>query len=1463
MSQITELCSFNVTAQTFWTKYVFNGTSNTLNPCAELIVAGTSHVPLLYFTIATLFLFQFHLSAQIVLNTIQYITGLKCFIAALTTTVFTVSGIIGYFSSFPISIIYVIEAFFLVFIWSLYTILWITSLFCASWVKRPSLVCSYQLGVFGISLIALQKWLIFGCTSIYTISCLILVGAHVIGTIINILEWYLERKYYYEFLHEDSESVTDYVVLPHGGDENVGCLSKIFFCWTNDLIRKGYKQQLNEVSDLYTLPTCLDNETLEHEFYENAPTLYVDGEEFSITKALFKAFAWPFFGLGVLKLFADMLVFPGPVFLHHLIICLDEEHFKDEGYIYCAIMILAALISSILSCNFNYYIAKMGLKVKTVLSTILYDKLLHVRLSTLSNFSSGQLFNFVSSDTDRIVGFVNSFHAFWSMPLQLAVALYLLYKEVGLAFLSGVIASIVLVPLNKWLTFRIGKLSTKMMHYKDKRAELVSETVRNIRTVKLSNWEKIMYQRIDNLRKKELRYLLYRKYLDAVCVYLWASAPILITVSIFFTFTFIMHEKLTGAKVFTSLALVNILITPLNAFPWVLSSIIEAVVSVRRISSFFSLENIDFRSLYTLTNENENLDANVLLELDHAEFFWPNSISIKDVTLKNRRGTVVGVIGPTGSGKTTFLLGILGETEYRERRIKIKQETVRNGFAYVSQDNWLRRGTLKNNIIDRSEFDSYRYEEVINATALKLDISMLPGGDEYEIGDGGCMLSGGQRARVALARALYQNKDIYLLDDPFASLDFKVGKFVWDEVVIKLLRNRHKLVIVATHRNEFLKNADEVLVLDSCGTVVQQGFPSIVLESPKLFSGSDAMNSGTNNDVETYEQRSTMDEEKQQGRVRLSVYRSYASAVGTLLAISIVIFLLIMQGSKNVSDWWLSRWVSAYSNKTTYLNTNNAFNSSKFDAFVNPVIESRYLQNEHDQKALFGNEWNISMFYLTVYAIIAGANTIFTLIRAFLFAHGGVRAAKNLHNRLLERMLQASVSWWESTPAGRVINRFCADVYLIDDSLPFQFNILLASFFNLFGAITVTLMALPLLAPLIVLLFVTYYLVQRYYRFTTCDVKRLTSVSLSPYFSHLTDTISGLSTIRAFRFTEGFTNDMRNKLTAIIRAQFSSLAATQWLSIRLQMFGVFVLLAVITAAVLQRHLNFINPGIAGLAITYALSVTNLLSTLLTSFVETEKELVSVERVEDYATCAKLELNQSSLLLKSENVKGHIELRNVNMRYGPNLPLALKDISFSIEPGMRVGVVGRTGSGKSTLLHVLLRAYEIESGTILMDGIDTYSIELGSLRSMFGIVTQTPFVLTGTLRENLTLGQKHITLTLSDVLAIPELKALIDKVGGLDVCIGDGRINLSFGEKQVIAICRLLLLRPKVILFDEATAHLDSETHKRMNAVVHEVLPNTTIISLIHRLQDIEIYDWLIQMEAGKIVWQGLPSQFVI
>lgn len=599
------------------------------------------------------------------------------------------------------------------------------------------------------------------------------------------------------------------------------------------------------------------------------------------------------------------------------------------------------------------------------------------------------------------------------------------------------------------------------------------------------------------------------------------------------------------------------------------------------------------------------------------------------------------------------------------------------------------------------------------------------------------------------------------------------------------------------------------------------------------------------------------EEEKKEGAVSLQVYAAYWRAVGSCLAGSVLLALFFMQASRNVSDWWLSHWISNLSDKSR--------NVSVLDPPVlSPALllfSSRTLVSpvRWAESAGQNSSGNLT-FYLSVYGGIAAANSIFTALRALLFALGTVHAATTIHRRLLQRVLRATVTFFDSTPVGRIINRFSSDMYCVDDFLPFILNIFLANIFGLLGMLVMISYGLPMILPVLLPLGLLYYSIQRYYRHTSRELKRLQSITLSPIYSHFSETLSGLSTIRATRHADRFKLECESRLDVNQRCVFASNTAVQWLDIRLQMIGVVVVTAIAVIAIIQHQRRAGDPGLVGLSLSYALSITGLLSGLISSFTQTEAMMVSVERAEEYSTTLPCEPREGIVTVEPDWPRhGRIDFRDAILCYRPGLPNALDGVNFTISPGEKIGIVGRTGSGKSSLFLVLFRMMELNSGQILIDGTSTRELNLEDLRSRLAIIPQDPFLFSGSVRENLDPLSRHMDSDLMDVLSQCHLQDLVERIGGLDADVGEKGKNFSLGQRQLLCLARALLTHAKILCIDEATASVDHQTDQLLQQTIRKRFKERTVLTIAHRLNTIMDSDRVLVMHAGRVAEMDSPK----
>ncbi|XP_018573016.1 multidrug resistance-associated protein 7 [Anoplophora glabripennis] len=1316
--------------------------------------------------------------------------------------------------------------------------------------------------------------------------------------------------------------------------EEANWFSKLLFYWVNPMMEKGLQGKISNSDDLYDLPMSLNcglisaklskhlsrGKGRESNSAEDLPSTISSAStptsvdvsfagtgknKTTLFMALHRCFWVQFYSVGILKFVADCAAFAGPMLLNRLVGFIEDKSEDVEwGYIYAAGLMSTTVVSSLCDSHFNFQMALVGLRMRGALVTTIYRKTLTVSSTVLNgHFTVGEIVNFMSTDTDRIVNSCPSFHALWSIPFQLAVTLFLLYSQLGISFLAGVVFSVILIPVNKLIASKIGQLSTKLMEHKDARVRLITEVLRGIKAIKLYVWEQHFIRLVTKLRDQELKYLKGRKYLDALCVYFWATTPVVISILTFGTYV-LLGNKLSAATVFTGMALLNMLISPLNAFPWVLNGMAEAWVSVKRIQRLLDIPDLDLEHFYSRRLLDE-CDDNTEIVIREGGFDWGKELSraekmrlhalnektsvkgkgkgkrsaltidkrksfeshiveegedggfrLHRLNFKIRKGEFVGIIGPVGSGKSSFLSAILGELPIVSGEIAINQ--IESGFGLVTQQPWLQCGTLRDNVLFGRPYDDSKYRSVLFACGLAEDIQQLPAGDMTVVGESGSTLSGGQKARVALARAVYQDKSVYLLDDILSAVDAKVAKHIFQHCLMGLLLNKTR--ILCTHHVQYLIYADAIALVED-GSIKKIGKPADVLYQiddtlPVDLELGESIHStstsASNSLLESIKQDNSLgakedalfQETSEMGGVEFSVYSSYWKAIGHILSLTILCSIIFMQISRNMTDWWLAHWVT----------NQESPNSTNFSVDVDIAFF---------MVGGLGSDDGDVYSYLKVYVEFAAVNTLFTLVRAFLFAYGGVKAATKVHKSLLKSVIKAKSAFFDITPTGRILNRFSSDTYTVDDCLPFILNVLLAQFFGLIGSLVITIYGLPWICMILIPLVPVYHWLQNHYRLTSRELKRISSVTLSPVYSHFNETLQGLTTIRAMRASQRFKRDNEDNVDANIKAQFASQAAARWLGLRLQFIGVAVVAGVSFIAVIQHQYDVADPGLIGLAISYALSVTGALSGVVNAFTETEREMIAVERVNQYIR--EIPTESADFVIDPPFAwpsQGVVFFNDVVLSYREHLTPSLKGVSFETRPCEKIGVVGRTGAGKSSLISALFRLVEVASGSICIDSVDIRRISLASLRSRMFCIPQDPFLFDGTIRENLDpLGEfreDEIWTALNKVNLVGTIQAL----GGLENKVDGSGANFSVGQKQLICLARAVLHNAKVLCIDEATANVDHETDRLIQQTLRSAFRKSTVVTIAHRVQTIFDSDRVLVMSDGRVVEFDSPENLL-
>ncbi|XP_033736227.1 multidrug resistance-associated protein 7-like [Pecten maximus] len=1279
---------------------------------------------------------------------------------------------------------------------------------------------------------------------------------------------------------DPTSGTADYPV----NEDGVSLFSRLTYYWVHPLLKKGNKTASLSSEDMFHLPNSLNVKKVQEAFSnrfqpEDDLGTKADKKKPTLLQALFKAYGLEFFlYCGLLELIAELINFTGPISLGLLISFFENgEEPSHIGYRYAFLLFLSSFGKALLDSRFHFVRMHVFFKVRISIMTAIYKKALHISTVSLSKFSTGEIVNFLGTDTDRMMGFCHCFHALWSLPFETVICLYILYQLVGIAMLGGLIVALVLVPINKIISSKQIALGKVLMEQKDKRTKLMNEVLGGIKIIKLYTWENHFQKMIEKLRDAELQIIKQRKVLGAITGYLWTLTPIFMTVLTFSAYS-MMGNTLTAAKMFASLALFLKLLGSLNHLPWVVNGIMEAIISLGRIEKFVALQDIDLKSYYArLPESTENRNV---ISVKTGRFTWEceklksseskenenestskagettttsGTLCLRDITVDIKEGQFIGVIGKVGSGKSSFLNAILAEMSRKEGDISVSN--LKKGFALADQEPWIQQATVRENITFGSPFNANKYADVLDAASLKKDIEMLPAGDKTEVGENGVTLSGGQKARLALARALYQDKDVYLLDDPLAAVDAHVAQQMYEKCIMGLLKNKTR--ILCTHHTHFLGEADLVIVMDD-GVISKMGPPSEVLPDIKFAErkSSEKENVEVEHNDKSDKDGKLGEEAKATGEVKLGVYKAYLSALGKWLAITMVMSIVFMQVTKVMKDWWLTHWVS--NSNTDVINSSLSGYQCFYDNMSTPIsFHERYdstLSETSRQSGL--------VYYMVVYACLSAVYSLFSLAREILFAYSGMNVARTMHSDLLNTMFKAPMSFYDVTPVGRILNRFSSDMGTIDDSISHMVMVVLSQFFEVVGTIVMVCYGMPWFIAIIIPVGSIYFRLQERYRHTSREVRRISSLNRSPIFSHFSETVSGLTTIRAFRESERFTDQHINRVDNWLKTHYTSHNLGMWLWFRTQMFGIIMVTGIATMAVIQHTFYGIDPGVVGLAISYILSFSGLLNGIVNCVTETEKQMVSVERVHEYIEDTPSEKWEGLQSSSAWPAAGVISYSDVYMKYREGLPNVLKGLTFSTRSAEKVGIVGRTGSGKSSLFQTLFRTAEISSGDITIDGVNIQQLDLKDVRRHLAVIPQDPFLFSGTVRENLDPTSSYSDEELWGVLDRCHLRVPVDRFGGLEGEVGEKGRHFSVGQKQLMCLARALLTKAKVLCIDEATASVDLETDKLIQETIRKEFVNSTVLTIAHRINTIMDSDRVLVMDQGQVAELDSPENLL-
>ncbi|XP_027334133.1 putative ABC transporter C family member 15 [Abrus precatorius] len=1335
------------------------------------------------------------------------------------------------------------------------------------WILRAWWLCSFILGVISTALHAHFSFTNMGQISVreyadllglLASTCLLVVSTRgKTGTVLIATDGISEP-----LLGEKTEKSSGFQrESPYG---KATLLQLINFSWLNPLFAVGYKKPLEQddipdvdIKDSAEFLTCSFDESLRQVKESDGttnPSIYKTIYLFARKKAAINAM------FAVINASASYV---GPYLITDFVDFLGEKEIRGlkSGYLLSLGFLCAKIVETIAQRQWIFGARQLGLRLRTALIAHIYKKGLNLSSRSRQSHTGGEIMNYMSVDVQRITDFVWYVNVIWMLPIQISLAVFILHTNLGLGSLAALAATLAVMTLNIPLTKIQKRYQARIMEAKDNRMKATSEVLRNMRTLKLQAWDSQFSQRLEALRQVEYDWLLKSLRQAAFSAFIFWGSPTFISVITFWS-CMLMGIELTAGRVLSAFATFRMLQDPIFSLPDLLNVIAQGKVSVDRIASFLKEEEIQHDVIEYVAKDKTEFDV----VIEKGRFSWdPESTTstIDEIELKVKRGMKVAICGSVGSGKSSLLSGILGEIYKQSGTVKISGTK-----AYVPQSAWILTGNIRDNITFGKEYNGDKYEKTIEACALKKDFELFSCGDLTEIGERGINMSGGQKQRIQIARAVYQDADIYLFDDPFSAVDAHTGTHLFKECLMGILKE--KTILFVTHQVEFLPAADLILVMQN-GRIAQAGkFEELLKQNigfeilvgahskaldsvlmvenssrtnlnPIAEEGESNVNSNSSLQL-VHTQHDTVqdnppeskgndgklvqDEERERGSIAKEVYWSYLTTVkGGVLVPLIILAQSSFQILQIASNYWMA-WVCPTSS---------------------------------DAKPIFDMN-----FILLIYMLLSVAGSLCVLVRAMLLLNAGLWTAQTLFTRMLHSVLRAPMAFFDSTPTGRILNRASTDQSVLDLEMANKIGWCAFSVIQILGTIAV--MSQVAWQVFVIFIPVTGVCIwyQRYYTPTARELARLAQIQITPILHHFSESLAGAAPIRAFDQEGRFVHTNLLLIDGFSRPWFHNVSAMEWLSFRLNLLSNFVF-AFSLVLLVSLPEGIINPSIAGLAVTYGINLNVLQASVIWNICNAENKMISVERILQYTKIA----SEAPLVIEDRRPPsnwpeiGTICFKNLQIRYAEHLPSVLKNITCTFPGRKKIGVVGRTGSGKSTLIQALFRIVEPREGSIVIDNVDICKIGLHDLRSRLSIIPQDPALFEGTVRGNLDPLQQYSDIDVWEALDKCQLGHLVRaKEDKLDSPVVENGDNWSVGQRQLFCLGRALLKRSSILVLDEATASVDSATDGVIQNIISQEFKDRTVVTIAHRIHTVIDSDLVLVLSDGRIAEYDEPSKLL-
>ncbi|KAJ2851940.1 hypothetical protein IWW36_000713 [Coemansia brasiliensis] len=1262
--------------------------------------------------------------------------------------------------------------------------------------------------------------------------------------------------------------------LPCDCDDSLGCMekphifSRLIYMWVTPAIDSGRLQNQYREDDLFRVPRNISGQQANIDFLADWDT-HDATKQLSLLSLLAKYTYRDIIISGIYMALSTTAQLLQPLVLKKVIGFFQDYGHKDnvafdEGLMLALGMGFLGLIRAISYQAHWHVLMKPYLWLEKVLAALAYRKTLRLSNESRSKHSTGEMASYLGVDIGILATSINYVHFVWEYPLRIVTVLFMLYRTVGYSSLVGVGLLLVNTGISARIARYIQLYTKSYVDSRDLRMQVVSETISNIKCLKLYAWQNVFIEHIGQIRNSlELAALKHVGLWKSLLTLVSSLATVFIgltTFIVYVVFDGTSHGRLSSQLIFVSLSLFMMLEEPLSQSPTVVSVFINAARSYSRICKLVSSHEIDQKSVIRESYDHDGPGTgagDVMVKIEDGSFKWLSTQepTLTNVNLQCKREELVAVIGKVGAGKSSLVSAMLGDM------VKCAgQVTIRGRVAYVPQQAWIVNATLRDNILFGSRFNQELYDRVIGACALWQDLEMLPGGDMTEIGEKGINLSGGQKARVSLARAVYSRADVYILDDPLAAVDAHVGKHIFTHVLGPqgMLRTRARILV--TNAVQYLSNVNHIVMLRD-GAVIAEGSPET------LFSNGSCVHELLNCELPLDVKRNCTDfqkaldsstivanegrrlqcaktKDKASNRARMIMQKEQpdvgavskesitfylrASGYGNVVTLICVATLTLVLSTS--SGIWLAHWSQA---------------------------------NDHPPS----NDSAAPFYYLAVYSVLGALGTLtMAATSMILWMRCSIGASKTIHSQILHSVIHSPMSFFDSTPIGRILGLFSSDLAQVDDNVPTCAELTIKGFIQMAVAILLIIISAPLALVFLAPLSLVYGNLYQRFMPTTRDTRRMVNTMRNLCIGVAEETINGASSIRAYSCQSRFENRYAECVENYTMAWWTYLCANRWLAVRLDIISAAILFFTNLALLLiQRGFGTIDGGHVGLSLTYALSLVGVLNMCIRYTSMLELAFISIERARKFSVLPSeaSEIIQDRRPSDAWPEKGMVEFKNYSTRYRQGLDLVLKDLSFRVMPNQKVGIVGRTGAGKSSLTLALFRIIEAAEGQILLDGEDISQYGLFDVRSKLSIIPQDPVLFAGTVRENLDPFGQYSDQDVWQALEHAHLADFIrTKDERLDFMVTQAGENFSVGQRQLICLARALLKRAKVLILDEATAAIDNATDTIIQESIRKEFKHCTVLTIAHRLNTIIDSDMILVVDGGRLAEYDTPQNLL-